>query len=351
MCLMTIKFHDIIIMQVQLYYYTLFICYTSCIYIVMWNIFIGVRYNTQQDYYWTSIVCHTVLNILSPVIGIVGVSLFLNVVTYISSGQINFQIIFSYLLASVKIVNVEMVHPPKLTFKFWVIADLFYVRLRTPQGNPKHLRYYIDRTPATYVLATLVCLAFTLGTWLFLEAILVKNLTVTTPVTDNDCSGYTCAYGLTPLSCHEVTQLNITDNMMLHCTLFHFESDILNFSYELVIAILVYIGAVQLLRITVFLVAILLLIYQTKFWGVLLLICHILLFIVILVIAVTAQSINVPDRPKLVAVPLLFIPMDLLLLFGGVREVIQEPQRTRCIIVKPKHYFKGLHHMNSLTDS
>ena len=317
----------------------------------MWNIFITVHYNNQVDYYWPAIVCHSLLNILCPGLAIVGLFLFLNAVSYISNGQVDFRGIFSFFLASVKLVNGEMVRPPKFTFKFWVIADLFYVRVRSPRGNPNHLRYYIDHTPATYVLAVFICLAFTLGTWLFLEAILVKNLTVTTPVTDNDCSGYTCVYGLTPLSCHEVAQLNITDNMMLHCTLFRFESNIINFFYELVIAILVYIGAVQLLRITVILVAILLLIYQTKFWGVLLLICHILLFIVILVIAVTTESIDIPARVKLVAVPLLFIPMDLLLLFGGVREVIQEPQRTRCIIVKPKHYFKGLHHMNSLTNS
>ena len=146
---------------------------------VMWSIFIGVRYNKQQDYFWPSIVCNVVLNILCPAFGIIGVLLILNVVTYISAGQINFQFCYCYLLASVKIVNGVFIHPPKLTFKFWVIGDLLYFRLRTPRGNPKHLRYYIDRTPATYFLAAFVCIAFTLAAWLCLEAMLVERVTVT----------------------------------------------------------------------------------------------------------------------------------------------------------------------------
>ena len=317
---------------------------------VMWNIFIGVRYNTQQDYYWTSLVCHIVLNILTPVFGIVGLLLLLTVVTYASRGQIDFRIIFCYLLASVKIVNVEMVQPPKFTFKFWVIADLFYVRVRSPRGNPKHLRYYIDRTPATYVLATFVCTAFTLAAWLFLEAILAKSLTVTTPVTDDDCSGYTCVYSSMPLICSELARLNITDNVMLHCTLFQIESNILGTSYELVVAIIAYFAAVQILKIIVIIDSMLLFIYQTKLWGVLLLVGDTLAFIAILAFVILTESMDISDKVNFAAIPLLFVPVGILLLIGGVREMIQEPQRTRCIIVKPKHYFRGLQYMNTHKD-
>ena len=314
----------------------------------MWNIFIGVRYNNQQDYFWPTIVCNIALNILCPVFGIIGVLLILNVATYTSAGQIDFQVLLCwFMLGSVKIVNGEMVHPPKLTFKFWVIGELFYLRLRSPQGNPKHLRYYIDRTPATYLLAAFMCIAFTLAAWLCLETMLVDSRTVTTPVTEDDCSGYTCLHGLTPVSCSEV--LNITDKVMLNCVLFRVESNSLNSSYELIIALLVYIGAVQLLKIVVIIVAFLLLIHQTKLWGVVLLISHILLFIAILVIIIEMDSIDVPSKVKLIALPILFIPMDLILLSGRVEEVIQEPQRTRGVMVQPKQYFDGIHHMSTFT--
>ena len=312
---------------------------------VMWNIFNGVRYNSQQDYFWYTIVCNIVLNILCPAFAIIGLLLFLHVVMYTSAGQIDFRHILSYMLASVKLVNGEVVHPPKLTFKYWMIGDLFYIRLRTPRGNPKQLRYYIDRTPATYFLAAVVVLAFTLAAWLCLEALLVETVTITTPITDDDCNGHTCVRGLTPVSCSDV--LNITEKETLDCILFRIQLDILDSSFQVITAFLVYIGTVQLLRFIITTVSILLLIYTTKTWGVVLLICHILLFLALLVIVIM-RDMDFASKAKLAALPILFLPMDLLILSGGVREVIQEPQRTRGIMVRPKQHFEGLQHMNTL---
>ncbi len=312
---------------------------------VMWNIFIGVRYNSQQDYFWHTIVCNVVLNILCPAFTIIGLLLFLHVVMYTSAGQIDFRVILSYMLASVKLVNGEMIHPPKLTYKYWVIGEFFYIRLRTPRGNPKQLRYYIDRTPATHFLAAVVVLAFTLAAWLCLEALLVENLTITTPITDDDCNGHTCVRGLTPVSCSDV--LNSTEKETLDCILFRIQLDILDSSFQVITAFLVYIGAVQLLRFIITTFSILLLIYTTKIWGVVLLICHILLFLA-LVVLVIMEDMDFASKAQLTALPILFLPMDLLLLSGGVREVIEEPQRTRGIMVQPKQHFEGLQHMNTL---
>ena len=315
---------------------------------VMWNIFGGVRYNTQQDYFWPTFLCNLVLNILCPAFAILGILLILNVVTYASFGQIDYRVIYCYMLSSVKIVNGTMIHPPKLNFKFWVIGDLFYIRLRSPRGNPRQLRYYIDRTPATYFLAAIVFLAFTLAAWLCLEAILVERLTITTPVIEDDCSGYTCLRGSTPVSCSEV--LNITGKVMLRCVLFRFQLNIFTSSTELITAILLYIAAVQLLKYAVTTVSILLLIYRTKIWGLILLIGHIVLFIAVLFIVILSESVDQPTGAKFTAIPILFIPMDFLLLSGGVREVIQKPQRTRGVMVKPKYHYAGVHHVNSHAD-
>ena len=312
---------------------------------VMWNIFIGLRYNSQQDYFWHTSVCIVVLNILCPAFAIFGLLLILHVVMYTSAGQIDFRLILSYMLASVRIVNGEMIHPPKLTFKYWMIGDLFYIRQRTPRGNPKQLRYYIDRTPATYFLAAIVVLAFTLAAWLCLEALLVETLTITTPITDNDCNGHTCVRGLTPVSCSDV--LNITEKETLDCFLFRTQLDILDSSLQVITAFLLYIAAVQLLRFIISTVSILLLIYTTKIWGVVLLICHILLFLALLVIVIM-RRMDFASKAKLAAIPILFLPMDFLLLSGGVREVIQEPQRTKGIMVRPKQYFEGIQRMNTL---
>ena len=325
-----------------------FYLYLSMLHAVMWNIFIGVRYNSQQDYFWHTIVCSVVLNILCPAFAIFGLLLFLQVVMYTSAGQIDFRVILSYMLASVKLVNGEVVHPTRLTFRYWMIGEFFYIRLRTPRGNPKQLRYYIDRTPATYFLAAIVVIAFTLSAWLCLEALLLETLTITTPVTDDDFSGYTCLHGLTALSHTDV--LNANDTMTLNCVLFRIQLNIYHSSTELITAILVYIGAVQLLKFIVTTVSILLLVHHSKIWGLVLLICHILLFIAVLVIVTVMDSIAAHTKAKLTALAILFLPMDFLLLSGGVREVIQEPQRTRGIMVRPKQYFDGLQHMNTLED-
>ena len=315
---------------------------------VMWNIFIVVRYNTQQDYFWPTVLCNLVLNILCPAFAIFGILLILNVVTYASAGQIDYRVIYCYMLSSVKIVNGTMIHPPKLTFQFWVIGDLFYIRLRSPRGNPRQLRYYIDRTPATYFLAAIVFLAVTMATWLCLEEMLVDTQTITTPVRESDCRGYTCLHGLTPVSCSDA--LNITGTVALHCVLFRFQFNILASSNELITAVLLYIAAVQLLKFTVKTVSILLLIYHTKIWGFILLIGHILLFIAVLVIVIILDPVDLPTGAKFTAIPILFIPMDFLLLSGGVREVIQKPQRTRGVMVKPKYHHAGVHHVNSHAD-
>ena len=325
-----------------------FYLHLSMLHAVMWNIFNGVRYNSQQDYFWYTIVCSVVLNILCPAFAIFGLLLFLHVVMYTSAGQIDFRLLLSYMLASVKLVNGEVVHPPKLTFKYWMIGDLFYIRLRIPRGNPKQLRYYIDRTPATYFLAAIVVLAFTLAAWLCLEALLLDTLTITTPVTDDDLSGYICLRGLTALSHTEV--LNVNDTMTLNCVLFRIQLNIYHSSNELITAIILYIAAVELLKFIVTAVSILLLVYRSKIWGVVLLICNLLLFIAVLVIVTVMDSIGAPTKAKLTALPILFLPMGFLLLSGGVREVIQEPQKTRGIIVRPMQYFAGIQHMNTLAD-
>ena len=313
---------------------------------VMWSIFIGVHYNNQQVNFWTTYVSETVLRMLCPAFGITGLFLVLNVLTYASVGQIDFRVLYCYMLVSVKIVTGELIHPPNLTFKFWAIVDVFFLRLRSPRGNPRQLRYYIDRTPATYFLASFIFLTFTGAAWLGLEAMLVDSLTITTPVTEDECRGYTCLRGLTPISCSEV--LNITGNLNLFCVMSGIQFNILDSSYELIAALILYIAAVQLLKYIVAIVSILLRIYHTKIWGLVLLIIHILLFITMLAIAIEVDSIDILSKVKLVAIPILFIPMDFLLLSGGIKEVIQEPQRTRCIIVKPRHYFRGVRHMNRL---
>ena len=319
------------------------------LHVVMWNIFNCVHYNSQQDYFWLTIMCNVVLNILCPAFAIIGLLLFLHVM-YTSVGQIDFRHILSYMLASVKLVNGDVVHPPRLTFRYWMIGDLFYIRLRTPRGNPKQLRYYIDRTPATYFLAAIVVLAFILAAWLCLEALLLEYRTITTPVTDDDFefSGYTCVHGLTTLSHTDV--LNVNDTRTLNCVLFRIQLNIYHSSNELITAIFLYIAAVQLLKFIVTAVSILLLVYHSKIWGVVLLICNILLFIAVMVIVTVIDSIGAPTKAKLTALPILFLPMDLLLLSGGVREVIQKPQRRRGIMVRPKQYFDGLQRMNTLAD-
>ena len=314
----------------------------------MWNIFIGVRYNSQQDYFWPSILCHILLNILCPAFAMLGILLILKVVMYASVGQIDFRVMYCYMLSSVKIVNGTMIHPPKLTFKFWMIGDHFYIRLRSPRGNPRQLCYYIDRTPATYFLVAIVFQAFTIAAWLCLEVMLVESLTITMPVTEDECRGYTCLHGLTPLSCSEA--LNITGTVALHCFLFRFQFNILISSKELITAVLFYIAAVQVLKYIVTTVSILLLIYHTKIWALVLLISHILLFIAILVMIILVDYIDIPSKAQLIAIPIVFIPMDFILLSGGVKEVIQEPERTRGIMVQPGQYFEGLQHMNALAD-
>ena len=313
---------------------------------VMWSIVIGDYYTNQLNLFWTIYLLKSVMNILCPAFGIVGFLLVLNVVTYTSVGQIDFRVIYSYMLASVKIVTGELIHIPNYTFQYWAIADIFYLRIRSPRGNPRHLRYYIDRTPATYLLMAFVFLAFTESAWLCLEALLVDIQTITTPITDDDCSGYTCLRGLTPVSCNDV--LNITEKETIHCVLFRIQYNIYHSVDELVTAVFLYIAAAQVLKLSAIIVAVLLVLYQTKVWGVALLIIHILLFIGILVFAIEVESIELLNKAKLTSIPILLLPMDFLLLSGGIKTVIQAPQRTRCLIVKPKYYFKGVHHMNTL---
>ena len=132
--------------------------------------------------------------------------------------------------------------------------------------------------------------------------------------------------------------------------MFRIQLNIYYSSNELITAIFLYIAAVQLLKFIVTAVSILLLVYHSKIWGVVLLICNILLFITVMVIVTVIDSIGAPTKAKLTALPILFLPMDLLLLSGGVREVIQKPQRRRGIMVRPKQYFDGLQRMNTLAD-
>ena len=315
---------------------------------VLWSFFITVRVSNQaSDLFWLVLVCHVLASFMCPAFAMAGLFLLSTVGNYITAGMADFTGLYCSMPA-VKMVTGEMIQPPKFIFKFWVVADIFYIRLRSPRGNPKNLLYYIDRTPATYVLAAIVWLALSFSVWFFIESIQVQTMILTTPVTEDVCALYTCLRNWEEVGCS--TGANITDGITVTCIYFRINRDPISILTILLLAFAIYYSAGTIFQFTITMTSFLLLIRRTKLWGLLLLSGHVLLLIAMVIWVSLDEAILTDIKSKLVVIPIFLILVDFLLLSGGVNEVIQEPQKTRCIIVKPKHYSKGVLRMNTLTE-
>ena len=312
---------------------------------VLWSIFITVHVsNHASGNFWLVAVCHVLTTFMCPALAMAGLFLLSTVGNYVTAGMADFIGLYCSILPSVKMVMGEMVQPPKFIFKFWVVADMFYIRLRSPRGSPKSLLYYMDHTPATYVLAAIVWLAMSFAVWFFIESAQVKSMILTTPVSEDVCTLHTCLHNWKVVDC---TGGNITEVITVTCFHYCIETDLIRLFTMLLLAFTIFVSAVQVFKFTIIMISFLLMIRQTKLWGLLLLSGHVLLWIA-MVIWVSLDEVLKPDiKSKLLVFPIYFILVDFLLLTGGINEVIQEPQRTRCIIVKPEHYSKGVLHFNA----
>ena len=315
---------------------------------VLWSFFITVHVsNHASGLFWLVIVCHILTTFMCPAFAMAGLFLLSTVGNYVTAGMADFTGLYCSILPSVKMVMGEMVQPPKFIFKFWVVADMFYIRLRSPRGSPKNLLYYIDRTPATYVLAAIVWLAMSFAVWFFIESAQVKTMILTTPVSEDVCTLYTCLHNWEEVDC---TGGNITEGITVTCFHYRIETDLIRLFTMLLLAFTIFVSAVQVCKFTVAMISFLLMIRQTKLWGLLLLSGHVLLWIAMVIWVSLDEALKPDIKSKLLVFPIFLILVDFLLLSGGINEVIQEPQRTRCIIVKPKHYSKGVLHLNASTE-
>ncbi len=191
---------------------------TQCLSViaVLWGIAIA-HYNAviADKSATVYLLVEVLVGLLAPIMTIISAALMFVHLEYITQGSLDARVLIARLLPAVKLVHGEHTD-------YWVIENRFYFeinKLDTPKqsDDTEPCSRYCSRTPATWILATIVSLAFLLTATYFMS----QNITTQTTVRscphsslETDCFNQTT---FEYINCHDPKVANTTFEQQFHC--------------------------------------------------------------------------------------------------------------------------------------
>ncbi len=293
--------------------------------------------NSAMKEIWPFFLSYTLGGIACPVMLMSGVWLSITIISYISAAQIDFRVYYCHLLPSANLVKAESVHPPKRLYKFWVLSNSFYIRLKSPSGSNKDMRHYIDRTKTTHLLTAIIGLSFLFAASFLAHTILGDLRVVQTPATSSSCQGgYECFESYKLVECANIA--NVTAGQTLLCFRFSItrKQSFPKIASSFGTTASIYFASVYLFKLTITVVSVLHLLRHTKLWG----IVRIVIALLVFASSIIYMAVDLTGDPTLVSFYILTV--GCILVGGRVLQVIPEPLKHYSVIVSPEHYLEGV---------
>ena len=299
--------------------------------------------NSAMKEIWPFFLSFALGGIACPVMLMLGIWLSVTIISYISAGQIDFRVYYSHLLPSVGLVKAESVHPPKRLYKFWVLSNVFHIRLGSPFGSNKDMRHYIDRTMTTHFLTVIIGLSFLFASSYLVQTNLGEISLVQTPANSSSCEGgFVCFDNYNLVECANIA--NVSAGQTLLCFRFHISqrrplSDVAS-TFGTTASI--YFASVYFFKLTITVVSVLHLLRHTKLWGIVLIVIALLVFagsIIYICVDLTGDPLA---KLNITLVSFYIFTVGAILVGGRVLQVISEPDKFHSVIVSPEHYLEGV---------
>ena len=291
--------------------------------VVLWMIVVSYDFYNQATFQvWPFIVTELIVGLVCPIFLLIGVSLLAIVIAFVTAEQVDLRIAVQRMLPSVVLANGETCEDEPKPFKFWIIVDQFYIRLKKPCGELGQLRHAIDKNLSTWLIVLIGGLAMILTVSYFVNQTLVQALTVPVQeyIQETDiCMNYACFnetnFAYFDVNCTNIEATNFEFTSFLHC--FRFlefgkDADIIT---NLSVSVGFYLAAVHFFQIIFFVITLLMHIKPTKAWGILM---------IIVGVGVFAGAMAVLFSPRFVTVQLdviqvgQFFLLSLYLVFIGI---------------------------------
>ena len=292
---------------------------------------------------WPFFLSYTLGGIICPVMLMSGIWLSITIISYISAGQIDFRVYYSHLLPSVNLVKAESVHPPKRLYKFWVLSNAFHIRLKSPCGNNKALRHYIDSTKTTHLLSAIIGLSFLFAASYLAQTNLGDLQLVQTPATSSSCQGgYECFESYSLVECANIA--NVTAGQTLLCFRFSItgKRSLSEIASSIGTAASIYFASVYFFKLTITVVSVLHLLRHTKLWGIVLIVIAFLVFASSIIYMAVDLTGDPTVKLNITLVSFYILTVGFILVGGRVLQVISEPYKYHSVIVSPEHYLEGV---------
>ena len=299
--------------------------------------------NSAMKEIWPFFLSYTLGGIICPVMLMSGIWLSIIIISYISAGQIDFRVYYCHLLPSFNMVKAESVHPPKRLYKFWVLSNSFYIRLKSPSGCNKDMRHYIDRTKTTHLLSAIIGLSFLFAASYLAHTILGDFQVVQTPATSSSCQGgYECFESYSLVECANIA--NVTAGQTLLCFRFSItrKQSFSKIASSFGTTASIYFASVYLFKLTITIVSVLHLLRHTKLWGIVLIVIAFLVFASSIIYMAVDHTGDPTVKLNITLVSFYILTVGCILVGGRVLQVISEPDKCHSVIVSPEHYLEGV---------
>ena len=278
------------------------------------------------------ILVELLVGLITPILAVIAAAIFSIFLEYITQGSIDGRVLITRFLPVVKLVKGQK-------HQYWTIFDRFYFELSphdvssreeddTDDDHYVQCSRYCSRTPATWILATIVSLAFLLAVSYFMNQNITQQMTVRSCPHESvevDCFNQT---NFNYINCDDPEIANSTFEL-LHC--FRFlrfgrDSDIiggLSRSFAFYLATLAFFSSA-------FHVADILINFQpSKLWGILFVVLSVLMTGAGLAIMLTEEAvilrIDIIQTIQVYFVAIFIFLIGLLLLLGKWWQRLSEP--------------------------
>lgn len=302
----------------------------------------------QSTQLWPFIVTELTVGLICPIFILIGCALLAIVIAFVTAEQADLRIAIQHLLPSVMLVQGEIHGDDPKSFKFWVIANHFFIKLKKPHGEVGQLRHAVGTNLSTWLLVSIAGLAVILTVSYFVNQSFVQALTVPIQefVEESDiCLNYVCFnetnFDYIDVNCSNVNAVDFTYTNFLHCfrfLQFGTNPDIIT---NIGISVGFYLATVHFFQIIFFVTTILMSIKQTILWGILMIIVGVGIFIGAMVVLFsphfTQVRLDVIKVGQFFLVSLYCVFIGILLCTGSIHVIVPAPvKKTAAVAIRSR---------------
>ena len=289
---------------------------------------------------------------------VLSITIFLFVLAYASGGELPYPLLLSYVFPITSVIStdgVENISGQKR--RYWVLSERFYCKINTPKGDPKQLRYHLDRTITTWLITIIAIITTSFSILFFIEWFLIEESALNIPIPFTACKAKLCfdedntVYSLLQ-NCTLIPEIPFNSSIHeLTCIRYYSlkELTITNFLFAAINAIVWYLAVIAFFKVTMTIQGVALTLFHYRYFkvtGGTVILTGCLFGLLIMIQSIIESEINF-DLFQYLIVMIYLIIVGMITFMGKLVAVFPEVERSSAIVVSLKQYFRDKHRLGN----